>query len=407
MPSRSKKTTTIRLKHFHPGQTQVMADPARFKVVACGRRWGKTELGIQSILYAALAQKKRCWWVAPTHRMASQVWRALRSMLRPVNGTEINASERRIDLPNGGMIEVCSAWAHNNLRGEGLDFAVLDEAAFMNPEFWIEIIRPMLITTRGGALFLSTPNGCNWFRDLFQLGADPDFPDWQSFHFTTADNPLIDPVELADVQALTPEHVWNSEYLAQFSDDSGLVFRGISDAVAAQPVDGPQPGRIYTAGVDWGRSKDYTAIAIIDATTGQMTALDRFSQVGWDLQRKRLKALVERWQPQVIWAESNSIGEPNIEALVQEGLPIRPFFTSAKSKPPLIESLALAIERQALTLLDDPVLLRELADYALKRLPSGYWRYSAPAGGHDDTVIATALAWHGAQYHTRPSIDFA
>ena len=405
--STSNTTTKIRLKHFHPGQAQVMADPARFKVVACGRRWGKTELGMQSIISAALEEGKYCWWLAPTYKMARHVWRDLRTTLKPLASAKIIASERRIELPGGGVIEVCSGWYPDNLRGEGLDFAVLDEAAFMDPYLWIEIIRPMLATTRGSALFLSTPNGCNWFRDLHQLGNDPEFPDWQSFHFTTADNPGINPAELADVQALTPEHVWNSEYLAQFSDDSGQVFRGISDAVAAQPLDGPQPGHTYTAGVDWGRSKDYTAIAIINATTGKMVALDRFSQVGWDLQRQRLKALVERWQPQVIWAEANSIGEPNIEALAQEGLPMRPFFTSAKSKPPLIESLALAIERNDISLLNDPVLLRELADYALKRLPSGTWRYSAPAGGHDDTVMATALAWHGAQYKRRPTIDFA
>ena len=81
-----------------------------------------------------------------------------------------------------------------------------------------------------------------------------------------------------------------------------------------------------------------------------------------------------------------------------EGLPIRPFFTSAKTKSPLIESLALAIERGSLALLNDPVLLSELANYSLERLPSGAWRYGAPPGGHDDTVIATALAWQATNY---------
>ena len=405
--SNSNSTTTIKLKYPHPGQAQVMDNPARFKVVACGRRWGKTELGITSILIAAIGQNKRCWWLAPTRKMASQVWRDLKRAAKPLKRKQISESERRIDLPGGGMIAVHSAWYPDNLRGEGLDFVVLDEAAFMHPQLWIQIIRPMLATTRGSALFLSTPNGRNWFYNLHQLGQDPQWSDWQSFHFTTADNPLIDPQELAEIEALTPEHVWNSEYLAHFSDHSGQVFRGISDAVAAEGFDGPQPGHTYVAGVDWGRSKDYTAIAIIDATAGKMTALDRFSGVGWDLQRDRLKSLVQRWQPQIIWAEANSIGEPNIEALTREGLPVRPFFTTSKSKSPLIESLALAIERNDISLLDDPVLLGELANYSLQRLPSGAWRYSAPSGGHDDTVIATALAWYGAQRTSRTLLDFA
>ena len=110
----------------------------------------------------------------------------------------------------------------------------------------------------------------------------------------------------------------------------------------------------------------------------------------------------------MIWAEANSIGEPNIEALLpSDGLPVRRFYTSAKSKAPLIEALALAIERQDITLLDDPVLLGELADYRFDRLANGAYRYGAPAGSHDDTVIAAALAWFGAQHTNRSILDFA
>ena len=405
--SDSNITTTIKFKIFHPGQAQVMENPARFKVVACGRRWGKTELGMTSILNAALHQNKRCWWLAPTRQMAGQVWRDLKRAVKTLKGTCISETERRIDLAGGGMIAVRSAHHPDNLRGEGLDFAVLDEAAFMDPRLWTEIIRPMLATTRGDALLLSTPKGRNWFCDLFRLGNDPGQTEWQSFHFSSADNPLIEPAELDNIQQLTPEHVWKTEYQAHFSDDSGQVFRGISDAVVAEQFDHPQPGHTYVAGIDWGRNNDYTAIAIVDVTNSRVTALDRFNQVGWDLQRDRLKTLVQHWRPQIIWAEANSIGEPNIEALLQEGLPVRPFYTTAKTKSPLIESLALAIERGSIALLNHPVLLAELANYSLERLPGGAWRYGAPSGAHDDTVMATALAWYGTQYSGRGIIQFA
>jgi hypothetical protein len=107
----------------------------------------------------------------------------------------------------------------------------------------------------------------------------------------------------------------------------------------------------------------------------------------------------------VIWAEANSIGGPNIEALQAEGLPVNAFTTSASSKPTLIESLALAIERGELALLRDPVLLGELQAYTVERLPSGRFRYTAPPGAHDDTVIAAALAWYGVN-HSGTSISF-
>jgi hypothetical protein len=119
------------------------------------------------------------------------------------------------------------------------------------------------------------------------------------------------------------------------------------------------------------------------------------------LQRGRLKALYDRWQPITIWAEANSIGSPNIEALQNEGLPVSPFTTTSASKPDLIEALGLAIERAELALLPDENLLHELASYTYELLPSGGYRYTAPPGLHDDLVIATALAWHGARHSSR------
>ncbi|MCY3832128.1 MAG: hypothetical protein OXG85_03865 [Chloroflexi bacterium] len=329
--------------------------------------------------------------------MASQVWRDLKTSVARLPGISINESERRIDIDGGGLIAVRSAHYPDNLRGEGLDLAVLDEAAFMEPRLWPEIVRPMLTTTRGRALFLSTPFGRNWFWEQFRLGLDNEAEDWISYHFSTASNPLIASEELQSIRRQTTEQVWRTEYLAEFNDDSGQVFRGLRAAVSSAPAAAPEAGHVYAAGVDWGRHHDYTAIAVIDVTAGRMVALDRFNMIGWRLQRGRLRALAAHWRTQLIWAEANSIGAPNIEALQDDGLPMRSFLTTSKSKSPLIESLALAIERRHLRLLDDPVLLSELAGFRLERLPGGGYRYGAPPGGHDDTVIATALAWYGAQ----------
>lgn len=397
---------TVPLKRFHPGQAQVRDLTARFKIVACGRRWGKTELGKTILLLAALEEGKRCWWLAPTYLMASEVWRDLKASLRQLHGLAISESERRIDLPGGGMIAVRSTHNPDNLRGEGLDLAVLDEAAYMDDRVFPQIVRPMLATNRGGALILSTPFGRNWFWRLFQRGCDPQFHgQWQSFHFPTSSNPYIAREELEDIRRTTSERIWLAEYQAAFTDDAGQVFRGIRAAVAGGPAPQPRVDRRYVAGVDWGREGDYTVIVIIDAEEGRMVALDRFNRVGWSLQRGRLRALCDRWRPRQIWAEANSFGSPNIEALQQEGLPMRSFTTTSKSKSPLIESLALAIERRFITLLDHPVLLAELVSYRLQRLPDGGYRYGAPPGMHDDTVMALALAWHGAQ-KSGPIIDF-
>lgn len=338
-----------------------------------------------------------CWWISPTFRMADDVWRSLKTAL---DGAILdkNESMRRLLLHGGGEIRVQSGHAPDALRGSGLDLAVLDEAAYLHPDVWHAAIRPALADRRGEALFLSSPRGRNWFWGLYMLGQGTQHPDWKSWRFPTTANPLIDPAEIEAQRDLLPEHIFRQEYLAEFLQDAGGVFRGVETAATVEPGAAPQPGVRYVFGVDWGRSSDYTVIAVLDADAGRLVALERFNAIGWALQRGRLAALAGRWSPDTIWAEANSIGEPNIEALQHEGLPVIAFQTTAQSKGPLVESLALAIERGSIALLHDAVLIEELQGYTLERLPSGRFRYGAPPGTHDDTVIAVALAWHGAAH---------
>jgi hypothetical protein len=436
----------------HPRQKAILNSSARFRVVACGRRFGKTTIGERSILIRASDAGQACWWLSPTYAMAGHVWRDLKTAVRHVPDVQISESDLRMDFPGGGWLEMHSAHNPDHLRGAGLDFAVLDEAAFMPPDIWSEIVRPMLLERKGHALFLSTPFGKNWFYDLYLLGQHPNdfvgtryiasaddinmitiaqeggsqrsedrFPpaqsnrvalapgledDWHSWSFPSSANPLIDPAELESIRLQTPEHIWLQEYAAEFTDSAGQVFRGIRESAVAPLNAEPVPGARYVVGLDWGRDNDYTAIVVIDTEKSAVVALDRFNQVSWSLQRGRLKAVCDRWKPVVIYAESNSIGSPNIEALQAEGLPVRPFLTTSTSKPPLIDALSLAIERRELALLPDEILLAELASYTFDRLPAGSYRYSAPPGLHDDLVIALALAWYAARHSALP-ISFA
>ncbi len=386
---------TVKLFQPHPGQRAILQHPARFKVVACGRRFGKTETGKILLVERALAGAVG-WWISPTYRMADEVWRDLKAALDGAIARK-NEDMRRLDVIGGGVIRVRSGRNPDGLRGAGLDLAVLDEAAYLHPDVWRAAIRPALSDRRGEALFLSTPRGRNWFWGVWMNGQSASHPDWMSWRFPTAANPLIDPAEIEAARASLPERVFREEYLAEFQDDGGLVFRRVEACATVPPGGQPEPGARYVFGVDWAREDDFTCIAVLDARARRLVALDRFNEIGWALQRGRLAALADRWRPEAIWAEANSVGGPNIEALQVEGLPVIPFTTTATSKGPLIEALALALERDELAILPDPALLNELSAYRLERLPSGRFRYGAPPGGHDDCVIALALAWHGAQ----------
>ena len=219
-------------------------------------------------------------------------------------------------------------------------------------------------------------------------------------------NPYIDDDEIADAERGLPERVFKQEYLAQFLEDGGVVFRNLDRVCVGKQELEPEPGHNYVFGVDWGKSNDFTCISVFDCERNQQVYLDRFNRISWEIQRNRLISLYHRFRPTIIWAEANSIGEPNIEALQAEGLPVRSFYTSSRSKAPLIEALVLAIEQERITLLSDAVLIHEMQSYEMSRLVNRGWRYSAPPGGHDDTVIATALSWYGAYKSGSVRIDF-
>lgn len=366
-------------------------------MVACGRRFGKTEAGKLDLLCRFLTGA-RCWWLAPTLPMAEQVWRDLKRTLAPLPEARVRETQRRIDLPGGGLLAIRSTHHADRLRGAGLDFAVLDEAAFMDDQVWPRVVRPMLLERRGSALFLSSPHGLNWFHALYQLGLEPGQRQWRSFHFGSRDNPLVQAQELAEIRAGTPERIFRAEYEAEFLEDGSALFHDVRAAATAPPDATPRPGGRYVAGVDWGRARSYTAIVVLDEERRAVVALDRFRGMSWTRQRARLQRMHARWGLRRIRAESNSLGRPNIEALQEAGLPVDAFETTSRSKRALIEALALAIERQQLALLPDETLLHELTGYALQSLPGGGLRYGAPPGLHDDLVMALALAWHAWQY---------
>src|SRR5690606_31059755 len=101
--------------------------------------------------------------------------------------------------------------------------------------------------------------------------------------------------EIEQIRRITPKRVFEEEYLAKFTDSADGVFRGVREVATAPLNAQPDHRTRYIMGLDWGREDDYTAIAVIDAERGQMVALDRFNQIGWELQRGRIKALCEKW----------------------------------------------------------------------------------------------------------------
>jgi len=386
---------TLKLPRLHAAQQQIVRESKRWNICANGRRFGKSVLGVDRLVRPAL-DGQRVAYFAPTYRMLQEIWRDTVRVVAPVT-TLKNSSDHRLELVTGGVMDMWSLEAYDSIRGRKYHRAVIDEAA-MCPHLkaaWQEVIRPTLTDYEGDAWFLSTPKGINFFKELFDRGQDPALPAYMSWQMPTLANPYIKPSEVEAARWELPEQVFTQEYEAAFLQGQGAVFRNIEANLTA-PLDAAparHAGHRIVIGVDWAQKNDFTVLCVFCSTCMIEVALDRFNKIEFAFQRGRLRRLYDDWKVSLVLAEENSIGSPNIEALQSEGLCVQGFQTTAQSKPPLIQSLALALERGEARWLAHPVATAELTAYESSvNSFTGRLSYGAPAGSHDDTIIARALA---------------
>ncbi len=206
-------------------QAQIAIDPHRFRVLCCGRRFGKTTLAIDQIKGRASIPNSRVCYVAPTYQQARDIaWTQLKNDCKEA-ASAINESRLEIKLVNNSLIVLRGWESIETLRGQAFDLIVLDEMAMVR-NFWLnwqEVIRPTLTDTRGEALFISTPKGFNHFYDLYNL-QDED-PDFKSFHFSTYDNSHIPVDEIDKAKVELSADRFAQEYMADFRKTEGLVYK--------------------------------------------------------------------------------------------------------------------------------------------------------------------------------------
>jgi len=181
-------------------QNLVSKDSNRFRVVAAGRRFGKTFLAINELAKFARFPKQKVLAIANTYRqIKGTVWDELKEQLTPLNWVKkINESDLHIELINGSKIYLRSADNKEALRGAKYNFIVLDECADMHPDTWYSVLRPTLSDTQGSALFIGSPKGRNWFYDLWLQGNATD--DWSSWQFTTLEGGNVPETEIKAAQ---------------------------------------------------------------------------------------------------------------------------------------------------------------------------------------------------------------
>lgn len=389
----------------HAAQMTVYQSPARFKVLDCGRRFGKTQGVLWPMAETALLKGQPVAYCAPKYKTMDEVWEFHKAFFAPVRESK-DETLHSMRLINGVSIDYWTLEDENACTGRKYGLIAVDEAAQVANllHIWNQSLRPTLTDFKGGAFFQSTPRGRNGFWSLHQRGLKENrakYKNWESWTYPTSANPFIDPEEIEEARRDMPDIMFRQEYLAEFLSDENAVFRHVWELAKVEPVEDPasiyDPTHLYTFGVDYARTGDFSVIDVFDVTAKQEVYLDRSHEVPYELQKGRLRALSEIFRPTVIYAEDNAMGAPIIESLFLEGMPIMAFHTSNVTKALLVDSLALAFERKAIQILNDPVRIGELQAYEMSRTPSGMIKYGSSEGNYDDTVMGLMLAHYAAQ----------
>ena len=213
-------------------QGQVFSSKKRFRVLVAGRRFGKSYLSCIELIKAAIERKGETYfYCAPTYRMAKDIaWKTLKRLVPQVWIKSKNESDLKIELINDSVIELKGTENAMALRGRSLAGVVLDEAAFMDPEVWFEVIRPALADKQGWALFISTPDGtASWFYDLWCYCQEDPTEDWKRWCFTTIEGGNVPKHEIEAARAQLDQRTFRQEFEASFENLSGLVAISFGD----------------------------------------------------------------------------------------------------------------------------------------------------------------------------------
>jgi len=379
---------TYRRPSLYPKQQAAIFSPDRYGIIEGSTKCGKTVACIAWILERAMGglRGQAFWWISPVYPQAKIAYRRLKRGLPETLYTP-NESELTITLVNGAIISFKSAEKPDNLYGEDVYAAVLDEATRMREEAW-HAIRSTLTATRGPVRIIGNVKGRrNWAYALARR-AEGGEPGWAYAKLTATDAidaGIIASEEIDQAQRQLPESVFRELYFAEPSDDGGNPFGQEAIRACIGDVSGAPPA-VY--GVDLAKSVDWTVVVGLDET-GAVCRFDRY-QWPWEETVRRLAQEIGL-TPAIV--DSTGVGDPIVERLQRELPNVEGYNFSSSSKQRLMEGLAMAIQTGEVRY-PQGVIVSELDAFAYEYTRTGV-RYSAPDGMHDDCVMALALAVYG------------
>ena len=397
MPRKAKAASPISIEYERPWLYEkqrlaifdcpdVNGNPARYGLTEASTKAGKTVACMAWLFEQAIKGKagQNFWWVAPVYPQAKIAFRRMRRGL-PASVFKANETELTITLLNGAVIWFKSGEKPDNLYGEDVYAAVIDEASRVREDSFVAV-RSTLTATRGPIRIIGNVKGRkNWFYRMCRR-AEAGEPD-MSFHKLTAydavDAGVLAASEIEDAKRVLPEHVFRELYLAEPSEDGSNPFGLSHIAGCIAPLSEGKPAVI---GVDLAKSTDWTVVVALDRDA-HVCGFERW-QKPWEETVALLLKLCGR-TPTLV--DSTGVGDPIVERLQSLR---RNVFTgyhfSSSSKQQLMEGLAVAIQSSTI-FYPEGHIRAELETFEYEYTRTGV-RYTAPPGLHDDCVMALALA---------------
>ena len=379
---------TYRRPRLYPKQESAIFSQDRYGIIEGSTKCGKTVACIAWILEQAMIGKpgQSFWWISPVYPQAKIAFRRLKRGLSQGLYSS-NESELTVSLLNGTTVSFKSAEKPDNLYGEDVYAAVLDEASRMREESW-HAVRSTLTATRGPVRIIGNVKGRrNWAYALARR-AESGEPGWLYSKLTASDAinaGIIDAEEVEQAKSQLPEAVFRELYFAEPADDGGNPFgqEAIQNCVSDMSLKSP-----VVFGVDLAKSVDWTVVVGLDSN-GAVSRFSRF-QLPWE---DTVNRLVKEIGFAPAWVDSTGVGDPIVARLQRELPNIEGYQFTSSSKQKLMEGLAVAIQTGEISFPDGPIT-SELDIFTFEYSRTGV-RYSAPGGFHDDCVMALALALHG------------
>jgi len=368
---------------------------AKHTIIPAGRQTGKTWNTAQWLIEETMALGCISLWIDTVHpNIDKYIDRYFRKILDSVwQSCKWNSQRKILTLPNGA-IEFGSAQKPENLEGFNYKRYVINEAGTIlkKSSLWDNTIYPMVKGDNVMGKIVGTPKGRNKFHELAALGRSGD-EDYQTFKYTVYDSPYWSEKQIETAKRLSPELVFKQEYMAEFLEGEGMVFRKIKEIIKHDIPQEPIEGRRYLIGVDLAKHVDFTVITVLDAETHELVYIDRFNQIDWVLQKARIEAAWKKWNKGKVIVDSTGAGDSVFDDLKAMGLTVEPFRFNSSNKAEIVNNLAVAIENKDIFIPNNPLIIDELEMYEYTITKSGNVTYSAPDGFHDDIVMALCLAW--------------